>query len=108
MSNQLYINGKPATLFQRILAAILGVGALVFFAFFGLIVFVIGLAITLVLGLFFWWKTRKIRRHINEEMMRAKASAGADNAGFTNQSAEQNAKSGMKSGNLYEGEYKEL
>lgn len=33
MSNQLYINGKPATLFQRILAAILGIGALVFLLF---------------------------------------------------------------------------
>ena len=108
MSNQLYINGKPATLFQRILAAILGVGALVFFAFFGLIVFVIGLAITLVLGLFFWWKTRKIRRHINEEMMRAKASAGADNTSFMNQTAAKNPKGEAQTGNLYEGEYKEL
>ena len=108
MSNQLYINGQPATLFQRILAAILGIGALVVFAFFGLIVFVIGLAITLVLGLFFWWKTRKIRRHINEEMKRAKATAGADHTGFTNQSAGKSAKNTDQTGNLYEGEYKEL
>lgn len=105
MSNQLYINGKPASLLQRIVAAIVGVGALILFAFFGLVVFVIGLGITVILGLYFWWKTRKIRRHINEEMQRAKTQA---EAAFSESKNTQNSQGVRKDGNLYEGEYKEL
>lgn len=106
MSNQLYINGKPASLFQRILAAIIGIGALIIFAFFGLAIFVIGLGVALVLGLFFWWKTRKIRRQFNDEMKKAKMQAGA---GFTETKGSQNSHQGTgKNGKLYEGEFKEL
>lgn len=105
MSNQLYINGKPASLFQRIVAAIIGIGALVLFAFLGLAIFVIGLGITAVLGLYFWWKTRKIRRQLNDEMQRAKMQAGADFPGGDNM---KNRADMGKDGNLYEGEYKEL
>lgn len=105
MSNQLYINGKPASLFQRIVAAVIGVGALVLFAFFGLAIFVIGLGVTVIVGLYLWWKTRKIRRQLNEEMQRAKMQASA---GFSEtQNMKQKPEAG-KDGNLYEGEYKEL
>ncbi|UNM96305.1 hypothetical protein MMG00_14105 [Ignatzschineria rhizosphaerae] len=105
MSNQLYINGKPASLFQRIVAAIIGIGALIFFAFFGVAIFIIGLGITVVLGLYFWWKTRKIRRQINEEMERVKKQA---ESGFTEARSSQKTQNSGKNGNLYEGEYKEL
>lgn len=105
MSNQLYINGKPASLLQRVLAAIVGIGALILFAFFGLTIFVIGLGITAVLGVYFWWKTRKIRRYINEEMQRAKMHSDAQSSAFkTNQHSQKTG----DAGNLYEGEYKEL
>ncbi len=106
MSNQLYINGKPASLFQRILAAIIGIGALIVFAFFGLAIFVIGLGVTLVLGLFFWWKTRKIRRQFNEEMQKAKMQAAG--SGFTEAKRAQDSQAAGKNGKLYEGEFKEL
>lgn len=105
MSNQLYINGKPASLFQRIVAAIIGIGALVIFAFFGLAIFVIGLGVTVVLGLYFWWKTRKIRRQINDELKRANVQGEAAFSSVKNPHKQQD---NGKDGNLYEGEYKEL
>ena len=107
MSNQLYINGKPASLFQRILAAIVGIGALIVFAFFGLAVFVIGLGVTAVLAIFFFWKTRKIRKQIREEVDRVK-KAQSEAQGFNTDSTMNEQQKNSKSGNLYEGEYKEL
>lgn len=107
MSNQLYINGKPASLFQRILAAIIGIGALIVFAFFGLAVFVIGLGVTAVLAIFFFWKTRKIRKKIREEVDRVKKTQ-AEAQGFNTGSTMNEQQKNSKNGNLYEGEYKEL
>lgn len=105
MSNQLYINGKPASLFQRIIAIVLGVGALIVFAFFGLAVFVIGLGVTAVLAIYFLWKTRKVRKQLREEMSRAKERADQS---YNAQSSTQGPKEGAGKGKLYEGEYKEL
>lgn len=105
MSNQLYINGKPASLFQRIIAIVLGVGALIVFAFFGLAVFVIGLGVTAVLAIYFLWKTRKVRKQLREEMSRAKERAEQS---YNAQSNTQGAKEAAGKGKLYEGEYKEL
>lgn len=105
MSQKLYINGKPASLFQRILAAVIGIGALILLVFFGFAIFVIGLGVTAVLGLYFWWKTRKIRRQINEEMQRAQSGA---QAGFSDINKMKSQTMREKDGNLYEGEYKEL
>ncbi len=103
---QLYINGKPASLLQQILAVILGIGALIVFAFFGLAIFVIGLGVTAVFAVYFFWKTRKVRKQFRSEMNRAKERAEAQ--GFTGQAegASKGASSGK--GQLYEGEYKEL
>lgn len=106
MSKQLYINGKPASLFQQIIAVILGIGALIVFAFFGLAIFVIGLGVTAIFAVYFFWKTRKVRKQFRSEMNRAKERAEAHSfAGHkdTNQTGEAATK-----GQLYEGEYKEL
>ncbi|MHC5225553.1 hypothetical protein [Ignatzschineria sp. LJL83] len=106
MSRQLYINGKPASLLQRILAVIIGIGALILLAFFGLAILVIGLGITAVLGIFFWWKTRKIRKQFKEELN--KANNQASQSPFSEAQNVNDIKSGEKKGKLYEGEYKEL
>lgn len=108
MSNQLYINGKPASLLQRILATIIGIGALVLFAFFGLAIFVIGLGIAVVLGIFIWWKTRKIRRQMNEEMQKAKMQSCSGFSGFKDAQNSHSSGAAGKDGKLYEGEFKEL
>ena len=107
MSEQLYINGKPASLLQRILAAVIGIGALIVFAFFGLAVFVIGLGVTAVLAVIFFWKTRKIRKQVREEMARMQEEGGSNFSQFYNQQQKQK-ESTSKKGELYEGEYKEL
>ncbi|PWD82829.1 hypothetical protein [Ignatzschineria cameli] len=106
MSQQLYINGKPASLLQRILAAVIGIGALIVFAFFGLAVFVIGLGVTAVLAVIFFWKTRKIRKQVREEMARMQEEGGGNFSQFYGQQPSR-AKE-QKKGELYEGEYKEL
>lgn len=106
MSRQLYINGKPASLLQRILAVIIGIGALILFAFFGLAILIIGLGITAVLGIFFWWKTRKIRKQFKEELN--KASNQSSQSPFSEAQNVNGIKDGDKKGKLYEGEYKEL
>ncbi|GGZ86317.1 hypothetical protein GCM10007161_17660 [Ignatzschineria indica] len=107
MSQQLYINGKPASLLQRILAAVIGIGALIVFAFFGLAVFVIGLGVTAVLAVIFFWKTRKIRKQVREGMARMQEEGNADFSQFYGQQQQRPQKESKK-GELYEGEYKEL
>lgn len=105
MSQQLYINGKPASLLQRILAAVIGIGALIVFAFFGLAVFVIGLGVTAVLAVIFFWKTRKIRKQVREEMARMQEEGGNFSQFYGQQPGRSKE---QKKGELYEGEYKEL
>lgn len=123
MSNQLYIDGKPASLMQRIAATIIAVVSLVFFAFFGIAIFLIGLAIALVFGGYFWWKVRKVRKQMEEGLrqaqVRGEMNGNMNNMyGFTqnNQnnpgqgdSTEPNGTvDGKANGKLYEGEYREL
>lgn len=106
MSKQLYINGKPASLLQQIIAIIVGIGALVVFAFFGLAIFVIGLGVTAIFAVYFFWKTRKVRKQFREEMNRAKERAAEQ--GFTQHNAMNSQEGSAKKGQLFEGEYKEL
>lgn len=123
MSNQLYIDGKPASLMQRIATTIIAVASLVFFAFFGVAIFLIGLAIALVFGGYFWWKVRKVRKQVEEGLRQAQArgemngnmNGNMNNMyGFTqnNQNNSGQAASvqpnGKGDGKLYEGEYREL
>ena len=106
MSKQLYINGKPASLLQQIIAVIVGIGALVVFAFFGLAIFVIGLGVTAIFAVYFFWKTRKVRKQFREEMNRVKERSSEQ--GFTNSSTANSEGNAAKKGQLFEGEYKEL
>lgn len=117
MSNQLYINGKPASLMQRIATTIIAVASLVFFAFFGVAIFLIGLAIALVFGGYFWWKIRKVRKQMEEGLRQAQAQGamnGDNLSGFAQNTQAQSGQSQSANGDrkaegkLYEGEYREL
>ncbi len=115
MSNQLYINGKPASLGQRIATAIIAVASLLFFAFFGVAIFLIGLAVALVFGGYFWWKMRKVRKQVEATLRQAQTEDGAGSFnhfyGFTNRTEQKTTTQGgdtQEKGKLYEGEYREL
>ena len=119
MSNQLYIDGKPASVMQRIATTIIAVASLIFFAFFGVAIFLIGLAIALVFGGYFWWKVRKVRKQMEEGLRQAQARGEMNGSmnnmyGFTQNSQNKSGHgvggqpSGKGDGKLYEGEYREL
>ncbi|MGV6853146.1 MAG: hypothetical protein ACWA5R_13335 [bacterium] len=63
-----FLPGTQAGPFQRIVYTILSVAFLAGMLFFGVFIFLGVLSIALIGGVFFWFKTRKLRQQIKEQM----------------------------------------
>lgn len=107
--SQLRINGKPATLWQKILMAGIGIVSLIFTFTFGAVILLFLLIAGSIGALVFWWRTRQIRKILKAQMDEAQAAQTKfyDEMRQASQSSPKDGENDRR-GNLYEGEYKEL
>ena len=66
--------GRPKGLLAQVLTAIVGVVALIGAAMFSVVILVVAAIGGLLLSLYFWWKTRAVRAHV-EDLRRAQSRA---------------------------------
>lgn len=93
---QLYINGKQASLWQKLLFAMVTIGFLILIIPLGLGILAIGAILTVIFYVYLYWKVRKIKKMLGAQ--EAKMYQQQNNA--------QNA-SQRREGSI-DGEYKEL
>lgn len=93
---QLYINGKQASLWQKLLFALATIGFLILIIPLGLGILAIGAILTVIFYVYLYWKVRKIKKMLGAEEVRA----------YQQQNSAQNANQ-RREGTI-DGEYKEL
>lgn len=93
---QLYINGKQASLWQKLLFALATIGFLILIIPFGLGILAIGAILTVIFYVYLYWKVRKIKKMLGAEKVKM----------YQQQNSAQNANQ-RREGTI-DGEYKEL
>mgnify|MGYP001332552765 CR=1 FL=1 len=93
---QLYINGKQASLWQKVLFALGTIGFLILIIPLGLGILAIGAILAVVFYLYLYFKMRKIKKMFNEQAAQM----------YQQQNSAQNAN--QKREGSIDGEYKEL
>ncbi|GAA5097534.1 hypothetical protein [Wohlfahrtiimonas larvae] len=94
---QLYIiNGKPASLWQKVLFALATIGFLILIIPLGLGILAIGAILTVVFYVYLYWKIRKIKKMLGAQEAQA----------YQQQNSTQNTNQ-RREGTI-DGEYKEL
>jgi hypothetical protein len=92
---------RVRNLFARVLTVAAGVAVLIGAVAISIVVFAVLLTVLVGFGLYFWWRTRHVRRQL-QEMMNARAANGAAN-GYTNARSNAGANPGAQ-GDVIEGE----
>lgn len=81
-------SAKPVSLWQKVVGVAVAAGVFVLALTFSLVVFAVVATIGVVVGGWFWWKTRAFRKQMREAMEAARREAEAAGDGPPDRSAE--------------------